>query len=351
MRLLHLTDRLTARGGAHRHLGGVLDWLVQRGHEVHLAAGEVGPAPCPVHHVPGMEARTAAPVDLESLFDRIRPDVIHLHTVVNPVVLEWAASHRSLITVQDHRYFCPGRGKWTRHGEVCRDAMTASVCESCFLERGYFEDVLGLTSRRLEAVRRLRIVVLSHYMKKELTAAGAAADRVHVVPPFVHGLDLEAAADGPPCVLFAGRLAEHKGVHDAIDAWRRARLDLPLVAAGTGPLREELEAAGARVLGWLDPPALSRAFRRARALLMPSRWQEPFGIVGLEALAMGVPVVAWKSGGVGEWHPGPLVAWGDVDALAGALRTAIGHRPPAPRAFAREALMERLLALYREVAG
>ena len=39
---------------------------------------------------------------------------------------------------------------------------------------------------------------------------------------------------------------------------------------------------------------------------------------------MGVPVVAWESGGIGEWHPGPgLVRWGDVEALAGALENAL----------------------------
>jgi glycosyltransferase involved in cell wall biosynthesis len=92
---------------------------------------------------------------------------------------------------------------------------------------------------------------------------------------------------------------------------------------------------------------LSAVYRRARALLLPSRWQEPFGIAGLEALSFGVPVVAWDSGGVGEWHPGPgLVRWGDVEALARALGEAVNRRVSLPPRFERDEAIGRLLALY-----
>ena len=79
---------------------------------------------------------------------------------------------------------------------------------------------------------------------------------------------------------------------------------------------------------------------------MPSRWQEPFGIAGLEALSLGVPVVAWESGGVREWHPGPLAAWGDVAGLASALANAIGKRATLPDGFEEEMLMQRLEDVY-----
>jgi glycosyltransferase involved in cell wall biosynthesis len=85
---------------------------------------------------------------------------------------------------------------------------------------------------------------------------------------------------------------------------------------------------------------------------MPSRWQEPFGIVGLEALSFGVPVVAWDSGGVGEWHPGPgLVRWGDVEALAAALAEAVTRRVSLVPRFEREEAIGRLLAVYGRLAG
>ena len=325
------------------------------GHEQHLVVGRDDGAarpPCLVTIAPHLDARMHADADLDPLMARLRPDVVHVHNVVNPAVLEWAVGVDAVMTVQDHRFFCPGRGKWTADGRVCGDAMGRDVCAGCFDDPGYFEGTIELTARRLESVRRLRLTVLSSYMKRELMQVGIPADRIAVVPPFAYGLDPEAEADGPPCVLFAGRVVESKGIREAIDAWRLSGSVLPFVVAGTGPLRREIEAEGVDVLGWLDRGRLSAAYRRAAVLVMPSRWQEPFGIVGLEALTLGTPVAAWDSGGVREWHPGGelLVPWGDVDGLAGALRAGPGHGVYPPCGFEPEGLVQRLEAIYQKRA-
>lgn len=304
-------------------------------------------APCPVDVVPGLDARDRRAVSLQPLAESFAPDRVHVHNVVNPAALEWAAGWPSLLTIQDHRAFCPFRGKWKADGTPCRDPMRREACAPCFEDAGYFREVLGLTEERLAAVRRLRVVVLSGYMRDELVGVGVPAERVQVIPPFVHGLDPDAGTDGPPCVLFVGRLVEAKGVPDAIEAWRRSGVALPLVFAGTGPLRQLAEEAHLEVLGWVPHGRMAAVYRRARALLFPSRWQEPFGIAGLEALTMGTPVAAWESGGVAEWHPGGLAPWGDVDALAGALRGVIGRPAAASAGFERNALMRRLEELYR----
>jgi glycosyltransferase involved in cell wall biosynthesis len=230
---------------------------------------------------------------------------------------------------------------------VCATALSPAACQTCFADPAYYEEVMALTRARLDAVRDSAVVVLSEYMRRELVAAGLAAARLHVVPPFV---DFPGDAPGAPgqrdCVLFVGRLVEAKGPRDAVAAWRESGIALPLVMAGTGPLREEMETAGADVRGWLPHHTLPALLRRARALLMPPRWQEPFGIAGLEALSLGVPVVAWESGGLREWHPGPLGAWGDVPGLASALRDAIHTTAAMPDGFGREGLMRRLDDAY-----
>ncbi len=351
MRLLHLTDRLSNRGGADWHLLGVLDALVPD-HDVVLVVGQDDgstAAPCETIIVPALAERRRRDVDLETLYVERAPDLIHVHNVVNPAVLDWAADHGAVMTVQDHRTFCPGRGKLTLAGAVCREPMAADVCRPCFDDATYFDDILAQTFDRLAALRRMRSTVLSDYMKRELIAVGCAAHAIEVIPPFVVGLDPEARAGGPPCILYVGRVVAAKGVMDAVVAWRRSGVDLPMVVAGTGSERPAVEAAGCDVTGWLSHTELSGLYRRAAVVVLPSRWQEPFGIVGLEALSLGTPVVAWESGGVREWHPGEgLVPWGDVDGLAREIKRAVDRKVAPPVGFERAPLMQRLVDLYAD---
>jgi glycosyltransferase involved in cell wall biosynthesis len=356
MRVLHVTDRLSERGGADLDLLGVLG-RTRAEVEPAIAVGRrdgTAAAPCPVTEVRGLakSIRASVSAELDTLADELRPDVVHIHNAVNPEALEWAAGRGAIATVQDHRSFCPGRGKLTLDGQVCREPMSPDLCAGCFEDDDYFRRIYARTEERLRALRDMaRITVLSQYMRTELASVGVAAERIEVIPPFVHGLDPAAEPDGAPCVLYAGRLVTAKGVHDAAEAWRRAAIDLPLVFAGTGTERGHLEDRGFEVLGWLPHERMSGVYRRASAVLMPSRWQEPFGISGLEALTMGVPVAAWDSGGVREWLP-TAVAWGDLDGLAAALVEAIElGEACAPPGFEREPLVARLLELYREVAG
>jgi len=339
---------LSDRGGADACLRGILE--VQAPWEGRLVVGVADPgvsAPCPVRVLPGLEARTAVPVDLEATLAAARPDIVHIHNVVNPWVLEWGAERGAVLTVQDHRVFCPGRGKWTAAGEVCRETMSPSLCEACFDDASYYREVYAVTEARLTAARHMKVSVLSSYMREELIAAGVPGAQIHVVPPFVHGLG-SAGPRQEPCVLFAGRLVAAKGVRDAVAAWQRSGRGLPLVIAGAGPLRDEVEAEpGVRCLGWVSRGELGALYRSARVVVFPSRWQEPFGLVGLEALTLGAPVAAWRSGGVAEWHSGPgLVPWGDVAALAGALRDLPGQRPDPPVGFSRERTRAALRELY-----
>ena len=148
MRVLHLTDRLSARGGADWHLLGVIRAQVRDpGRDggpaaVTLAVGKmdntVAP-PCPTERAACLSARDERPAEaaLRPLVRKVAPDLLHLHNVVNPAVLEWAAGAGlpALATVQDHRAFCPGRGKWTAAGQVCDAPLCRKRCRECHPQR------------------------------------------------------------------------------------------------------------------------------------------------------------------------------------------------------------------------
>ena len=135
------------------------------------------------------------------------------------------------------------------------------------------------------------------------------------------------AADGE-FVLAAGRLTPEKGFEDVLEACRA--VNLPLVIAGDGPQKAELEAQGhATFVGHVAPAELRALRQRAAVAVVPSRYAEILPLAALEAMAAGLPTVAAASGGLTEAVPEEgLYPAGDTDALAERLRgCSPTHRP------------------------
>jgi glycosyltransferase involved in cell wall biosynthesis len=199
----------------------------------------------------------------------------------------------------------------------------------------------------LGAIRRAPLVVVpSRSLADAAEVRGVPADALRVIPS---GLDLGTLPfrerspdpDGRMVVTFAGRFVEKKGVLDAVAALARVAPGRPGLRArfvGYGPLGDELRraiaAAGldAEVVDGTVPGAVRAALEATHLLLSPSRTAadgdaETLGLVNLEALAMGVPVVATDHGPFPEVLPpdgATLVGEGDMDALTGALDGLLG---------------------------
>jgi len=365
VRILVLTDRLSLRGGADLHLRQVVTAAAAAGARVTWAFGRadgtcVPPAGVAARTLRGLAAALPSTSRLAGLGALLADaDVVHVQNVMNPTAISAAvATGRAVVTVQDHRVFCPASGKTLPDGAPCREPMHDAVCRGCLQERAYRERTLAVTAARRSALRGARLLVLSGYMRDELAAVGLGG--AEVLPPWVE-LARPRGGSGE-VLLLAGRMVAHKAPLDAWQAWRAAGAPLPLEVAGEGPLTVRLD--GARRLGWLGSDALREVFGRARAVLMPARWQEPFGMVGLEALAAGVPVIAADVGGTREWSDvGCLrVPAGDIAAMAEAVarlarepetarRMGREGREAVARRFARETLERRQLGVYEEIAG
>ncbi len=173
-----------------------------------------------------------------------------------------------------------------------------------------------------------------------------------------------------PTVLFLGRLTHQKAPERFLQAAARVADRVPtarFVMAGDGELRADLERSArdmglARRVsfpGFLAGPAVERAFDAASVFVMPSV-SEPFGLVALEAMDRGVPVVLTRSSGVAETVMSALkVDSEDVDALADRVLAVLrhpalaGHLAQQGRSevrrltWARQA--ERLIGVYREL--
>jgi len=159
--------------------------------------------------------------------------------------------------------------------------------------------------------------------------APEGVDCRHVVPNPIELDEWPFQDEKDDELLFLGRLDPDKGPHRAIEAALRARRPLALA----GPVQPEAEEFFAsevephlsegrvRYLGSLGADEKREALARARGLLMPIEWPEPFGLVMIEALATGTPVISFERGAAAEividGENGFLVQ--DVDGMSAAI--------------------------------
>lgn len=248
---------------------------------------------------------------------RRRYDVVHVHWAMPHALFGWAvraASGARMVT--------------TFYGVELRWTKTAL---------GPLQALLIRAARTSDAA-----VAISHHTADEVRRlAGVDAQVIPYgvgLPPGVGAEAARAQAAGPFTVLFVGRLVERKGVDVLLDAAARLapRHDLRLVIVGDGPERERLETHAAnrglggkvQFRGRISPAELERAYASAQVCVLPAVVDrrgdtEGLGVVLLEAMSCGVPVIGSDIGGItdiiAEGVTGLLVAPGDPGALAAAI--------------------------------
>jgi glycosyltransferase involved in cell wall biosynthesis len=205
------------------------------------------------------------------------------------------------------------------------------------------------------------LVAISHSQR----ALAPEARWVGVVP---HGLDLRRMpfrSTAGPYLLFVGRIADEKGVVEAIQLAEQTRQRLVIAAkvfdATESALfqtavRPALQPGRVEYLGELEPGIRDPLFAGARATLMLGDWPEPFGLVAIESLATGTPVIGRRRGAIPE-----IVEHGIdgflVDDLDDAVE-AVGEvgsldrrqiRNRAIRRFSTSRMVDDYLVVYRRI--
>ena len=237
-------------------------------------------------------------------------------------------------------------------------------------------------AERLAVERADRVIAVSGQMRADITAHFRVdPDRVVVIH---NGVDAAAFARTErgealarhgvraPYALFVGRISEQKGIFQLLEAARGLPAGVQLVLCASSPDTPELLArleaavAGRPEIRWINAmlpvPEVAQLYSHAAVFVCPSIY-EPFGLINLEAMACGTPVVASRVGGIPEvvvdGETGWLVAPGDPAALGGALRHALDDPERARRMgeagrrrveahFSWDRIADRTLAVYRD---
>jgi glycosyltransferase involved in cell wall biosynthesis len=269
-----------------------------------------------------------------------RPDVVHIHSVYpmfSPSILVACrqAGVPVVMTVHSHNLTCP---TWfhLHKGRICEECAGGHeyhcITKNC--RNNILESIAYALRSTVARVFRLFhnnvdvLIVLSPFGQEKLLQAGYDAEQIAIIPNSTSVEVKEATAHKPvgEYVAFAGRLSSEKGVDILLAAANRMP-DIPFKIAGDGPALPELKTRAPRnveFLGRLGFSDLLAFYRKSLALVVPSLWFEPFGLVVVDAMALGVPVIASRIGGlpylVDEGITGALFQPGDSEDLIKQVR-------------------------------
>lgn len=346
MRVLQVFNRYLHPGGEEKSVERICRHLAER-HEVSRCLFDSkewqrSGAPSTLSQALRLFYNPAAKERFNQIADQSDPQVVlthNLYPVASPAIYH-AAKQRQIPVVQylhNFRPFSVGGTLYSR-GRILDDALHGNlgpeVCEGVWqgsvLKSALFATMLQMlyASGWLENVRAW--IAISDFMRDQLIASGAIpADRIFTLRHSWDAMPSVPDVSDQGTYLFLGRLVEEKGIGPLCAAWDLLRAKHgdaapPLHIAGEGPLAPLVQAHAAAnpsiiPLGLIDGEKKHQELCRCRALIVPSTWWEPLGIVVYEAFDYAKPVLAARSGGLTETvtqgGTGFLHKAGDSEAL------------------------------------
>lgn len=349
MRLLLLQDWNPRHGGAERYVTELRRALAGSGDEVRLLTADVSDEARRVadHLAPASDRSLAksllqihnpfAAAAVRRVVRAFRPEaaLVNMFALyLSPAAVCALGDVPYVLFMSDYKCICPLGNRLLPDRSVCHYSEgVACLQHGCLSMPHWLREQLRY--RRIRSVMRnaAAIVSSSDAICSMLAEQGVDSRRIYMFscPP---GEAAPRRPDVVPRFLYLGRLDVEKGVDLLLEAFAICRQSVPecrLRIVGRGSQREALELlAGSlglddsvRFCGWQEDQGIDRELTEAWALVAPSRWPEPFGLVALEAIFRSVPAVVPDFGGLAETVEHGVTGLhfraGDVSDLANAL--------------------------------
>jgi glycosyltransferase involved in cell wall biosynthesis len=282
-----------------------------------------------------------------------KPDIIFIHQVLNPHVIARIAKLAPAIRYEHgFRLSCPtGRRDAKAVDQICRHPFGYTCMLRAYTQKCMPRNPILAVKRIVDVKHNIlahknlsKVIVASRYIKDILVRSGLKKDLIEILPYFVEipkNLPIRKTT-AKACILFVGRMEYEKGPAFLMSALSKIETSAKVVFAGKGPelgklkkLARMLPNHDIEFLGWVDNDRLGHYYSMADLLVVPSVWPEPFGIIGIEAMAYSIPVVAFDVGGISEWledgKTGFLVERKNIAQLADRIELLLADKPLAKR--------------------
>lgn len=281
-------------------------------------------------------------VNVNDQIAEINPDVIYLHRFFDREIIAAVCDNRvpSVRFIHDYRLLCLREHKYKPIGLKTCDQTIGWRCYPCL---GFINKTQHFPGVRLNRVGSFRSALAvdqrmdmtiagSDHMLNHLLAHGFDPQRTHRLYPYSNPPKPQGH---PACeedlLLFVGQLHTGKGLDILLNAIALTKKPVRLAVVGTGPQADQLKALavslgiGERVYfeGWQPSEEISRYYERASCVVVPSRFPEPFCMIGTESMSYARPVIGTDVGAISEWLAdgvtGTLVPPNDPSAMANAI--------------------------------
>ncbi|MEO1205512.1 MAG: glycosyltransferase family 4 protein [Pseudomonadota bacterium] len=230
--------------------------------------------------------------------------IYHLHgwsKVLSPIILRPLRRVSNRLVVHAHDFFlvCPNGGYTDfRASKICsRRPMSAACivanCDRRSMAHKAWRVARGVVLSVFQEFSNCVVVPVHEEMTPHLVYGGIPGGSVKALRnPVTAWTSTRIEAENNRRFVFVGRLDADKGADLACEA--AARSGVELLVIGMGPLFEDLKQRypNFEFVGWCDRHQLREKIQDCRALIMPSRMREPFGIVAVEAISSGLPIIA-----------------------------------------------------------
>jgi glycosyltransferase involved in cell wall biosynthesis len=364
VRILFVNEKCGYFGGVEQNIASTAQGLRSRGHQCFLAYGVKAERNFDRYQTLFDDVFLCRDINhgeenskgdhFHTIVKTVSPDTLYLHKIFKTdFCTPFINQVRTVRMVHDHDLCCPRRHKYFFHNQhVCRE----KAGWRCYLDLAFLERTAGskpslkyvsIKSKLREMRLNYRLDLLlvgSRFMREELLQNGFSESRVHILPPIVPFKPADIApVSAEPVVLCVAQLIRGKGIDLLLQALARLSCDFRAIIVGSGNAEHELKTLcnsldldeKVQFAGWIDNHTIGDLYSRSRVVVVPSRWPEPFGMIGLEAMRYGRPVVAFDVGGISDWleheTTGLLVAEQDVSALAKALKRLLVNSELAQR--------------------